>query len=214
MAEVTNMGTIAKDADDPGDRYSTDANAARLRDIPREIEVFEIDGPFFFGAAAEFKEAIGQVAGRPKVLIIRMRDVPAIDSTGMHVLKDVVHRTRLDGTLVLLSDVHSQPFLAMSKSGLLDEIGEESAFGNLDDALDRAFEHLGLPLRPHLATATPTVAREVMALANAKAAAAAAAAATAAAAAAELAAASAAALAAASVAATAVETEDKGKPTA
>jgi SulP family sulfate permease len=160
MAEVTNMSVVTRELEDGGDRYASDINAAHLRDVPLGVEIFEINGPFFFGAAESFKEAIGQVAGRPKVLIIRMRDVPAIDSTGMHALKDVVHRSRRDGTLVLLSDVHSQPLIAMTRSGLLDEIGEDSAFGNLDDALDRAREHLGVPPQAHLATATPTVARE------------------------------------------------------
>jgi SulP family sulfate permease len=160
MVEVTNVSVMASDLDDPGDRYSTDRNAAHLRDVPASVEIFEINGPFFFGAAEAFKEAIGQVAGRPKVLIIRMRDVPAIDSTGMHALRDVVERSRRDGTLVLLSDVHSQPLVAMTRSGLLDEVGDDNVFGNLDDSLDRARSHLGLPPHEHLAGATPTVARE------------------------------------------------------
>lgn len=160
MSEVSTMRVMASDDDDPGDRYSSDRNAAHLRDVPKGVEIFEINGPFFFGAAAEFKEAIGQVAGRPKVLIVRMRDVPAIDSTGMHALREVVHRTRGDGTLVLLSDVHSQPLVAMTRSGLLDEVGDTNVFGNLDDALNRARAHLGLPERERLAGAEPTVKRE------------------------------------------------------
>ena len=160
MSEVSTMRVMASDDDDPGDRYSSDRNAAHLRDVPKGVEIFEINGPFFFGAAAEFKEAIGQVAGRPTVLIIRMRDVPAIDSTGMHALREVVHQTRGDGTLVLLSDVHSQPLVAMTRSGLLDDVGDTNVFGNLDDALNRARAHLGLPERERLAGAEPTVKRE------------------------------------------------------
>jgi SulP family sulfate permease len=160
MVEVTNVSVMTTDVDDPGDRYSTDRDAAHLRDVPDSVEIFEINGPFFFGAAEAFKEAIGHVGGRPKVLIVRMRDVPAIDSTGMHALRDVVRRSRRDGTQVLLSDVHSQPLVAMTRSGLLDEVGDENVFGNLDDALDRARAHLGLPPREHLASATPTVKRE------------------------------------------------------
>ena len=87
-------------------------------------------------------------------------EVPAIDSTGLHALKDVVHRTRRDGTLVLLSDVHTQPLVALGRSAVLEEVGEENLFGNLDDALDRAREHLGLPLVEHPVFAVPTVARE------------------------------------------------------
>ena len=76
--------------------------------------------------------------GKPRVLILRLRNVPAIDSTGMHALIDVVHRTRRDGTLVLLSEVHAQPMMALGRSGLLEEIGEAQIFGNIDDALARA----------------------------------------------------------------------------
>jgi len=77
------------------------------------------------------------------VLVIRMRHVLALDSTGMHALKDVVHRSRQDGTLVLLSDVHMQPLVALTGSAILEEIGNENLFGNLDDALNRARRFLG-----------------------------------------------------------------------
>jgi SulP family sulfate permease len=94
------------------------------------------------------------------VLIIRMRNVPAIDSTDMHALRDLVRRGRRDGTLVLLSDVHAQPLVALGRSRLLDEIGEECIFGNVDDALNRARVHLGQPTVERPAFATPTVAME------------------------------------------------------
>jgi SulP family sulfate permease len=76
------------------------------------------------------------------VLIIRMRHVPAIDSTAMHALRDLVRRTRKDGTTVFFSDVHAQPLVALSRSGLLLEIGEENLFGNVDEALTAAQAHL------------------------------------------------------------------------
>jgi SulP family sulfate permease len=94
------------------------------------------------------------------VLIIRMRNVLALDSTGMHALKDVVHRTRKEGTIVLLSDVHMQPLVALTGSPLLDEIGRDNLFGNLDDALNRARRSLGLPEEAPPAHLIPTVARE------------------------------------------------------
>jgi SulP family sulfate permease len=124
------------------------------------VEVFEINGPFFFGAAETFKETIGRVAKRPRVLIIRMRHVLALDSTGMHALADVVHRSRRDGTVVLLADVHMQPLVALTGSPTLDEIGRDNLFGNLDDALNRARELIGVPLEPPPPGTVPTVARE------------------------------------------------------
>ena len=161
MSEVTNVTALTREFEDEGDQYATDPNGVRHRIVPKGVEVYEVNGPFFFGAAETFKDTLGQIAKKPKVLIIRMRNVPAIDSTGLHALKDVVHRTRRDGTLVLLSDVHTQPLVALGRSAVLEDVGEENLFGNLDDALDRAREHLGLPPADHPVFAVPTVAREV-----------------------------------------------------
>ena len=95
-----------------------------------------------FGAAEKFKQTLEEISQRPRVLVIRMRNVPAIDSTAMHALKDLVRRTRKDDTRVLLSDVHSQPLIALRRSGLLDEVGEENLFGNVDQALEAARHRL------------------------------------------------------------------------
>ncbi len=89
-----------------------------------------------------------------------MRDVPAIDSTGLHALHELARRCKHDGTLLLLSDVHAQPMFALVRSDMLAELGEQNLFGNLDNALDRARQHLDLPPVPHPAEAIPTVARE------------------------------------------------------
>jgi SulP family sulfate permease len=141
MAEVTNVRALTQEFDDDApDPYSSDQNAVRLRQIPDGVEVYEINGAFFFGAAETFKETMAAIAGKPKVLIIRMRDVLLLDSTGMHALKDVVHRSRKDGTAVLLSDVHMQPLVALTGSAVLDEIGPKNLFSSLDDALRRARE--------------------------------------------------------------------------
>jgi SulP family sulfate permease len=162
MAEVTNVRFLSREftADEAGDAYVSDVNAARRRLIPAGLVVYEIDGPFFFGAAEKFKDTLGQIGKNPKVLVIRMRNVPAIDSTAMHALGDIVRRSRKDGTLVLLSDVHAQPMIALGRSALLDEIGDDHIFGNLDDALNAARGHLGLPPVERPAHAIPTVARE------------------------------------------------------
>ncbi|HET7564043.1 MAG TPA: sulfate permease [Gemmatimonadaceae bacterium] len=160
MAEVTNVSAIRQEleAGDAPDVF--DPNDVARRHIPAGVEVYEINGPFFFGAAETFKETIGRVAKRPRVLIIRMRHVLALDSTGMHALADVVHRSRRDGTVVLLADVHMQPLVALTGSPTLDEIGRDNLFGNLDDALNRARELIGVPLEPPPPGTVPTVARE------------------------------------------------------
>jgi SulP family sulfate permease len=153
MAEVTNVSIVTREFAESDD--DDDPNSIRRRKIPPDVEVFEINGPFFFGAAE-----LGQIAKNPKVLIIRMRDVPAIDSTGLHALHELARRCKHDGTLLLLSDVHAQPMFALVRSEMLVELGEENLFGNIDAALDRARHHLRLPPVPHPAEAVPTVARE------------------------------------------------------
>jgi len=158
MAEVTNVSVVAREMRDVPD--ALDPNAAARRDIPDGVVVYEVNGPFFFGAADRFRDTLGQVGRQPRVLIVRMRSVPAMDSTGLRALTDVWDKNRAAGTLMLLSDVHAQPMMALARSGLLDRIGDDNLFGNLDDALNRAREHLGLPPRPKPDWAEPTVKRE------------------------------------------------------
>lgn len=160
MAEVTNISAITHELRDPADDFESDPNAVRRRAVPPEVEVYEINGPFFFGAAETLRDRLEGIAARPKVLILRLRHVPAIDSTGLHALRDLVARSRRRGSLVLLSDVHAQPVVALERSGLYEELGEENIHGNIDDALNRAREYLGLPTIVRPAFATPTVARE------------------------------------------------------
>lgn len=160
MAEVTNVSIVTRELTDGDNDEDDDPNSVRRREVPRGVEVFEINGPFFFGAAEQFKDTLGQIAKKPKVLVIRLRDVPAIDSTGLHALHELARSCKHDGTLLLLADVHAQPMFALVRSDMLIELGEENLFGNLDDALDRARQYLELPAVPHPAGAFPTVARE------------------------------------------------------
>ena len=134
MSEVTNVQVVTREFSD--DRRINPSDKTDLtKRSPPGVEIFEINGPFFFGAATMFKEEVESVLGKPKVLIIRMRNVPAIDSTGLHALRQIVRRSRKEGTRVLLSDVHSQPMIALGRSDLLDELGEENIFGSIEDAL-------------------------------------------------------------------------------
>jgi SulP family sulfate permease len=142
MAEVTNITIVRREFEETGAPQGDEQGAIYRRRIPPGVEVYEINGPFFFGAAEKFKQTLGEISRRPKILVIRMRNVPAIDSTAMHALKDLVRRTRKEGTDVLLSDVHSQPLIALGRSGLLDELGEENLFGDVDEALEAAGKRL------------------------------------------------------------------------
>ena len=137
MAEVTNVSAISREfaaADGPdGALYGAGRGA-----LPPGVQMYAVDGPFFFGAAAKFRETLGQVSGQPRVLVLIMRNVPAIDSTGLRALRDVITRFRGSGTEVVLVDVHAQPMTALARAGLLDFIGEANLVGTIDQALDRA----------------------------------------------------------------------------
>jgi SulP family sulfate permease len=142
MAEATNVSAVTRELQQDGDDTTYSApGAISQRTVPERVEVFEISGAFFFGAAGAFKEALGQIAGRPWVIIIRMRDVNFLDSSGLHALQEVVHRFRQDRTIVLLAEVHAQPRAVIEASELVTEMSDD-IFMNIDDALDRARAHV------------------------------------------------------------------------
>ncbi|HZW40583.1 MAG TPA: STAS domain-containing protein, partial [Ignavibacteriaceae bacterium] len=159
MSTVTNVGVVTREFDESDEQL--DPNAIDKKDVPAGVEVYEINGPFFFGAANKFREAMEQIEAAPKVRVIRMRNVPAIDSTGIHMLEEVYRDSKKEGTALLLSGVHTQPLIALEQSGFMQIIGEENVFGNIDDSLDRAREILGLPKKGRPQDFVPTVAREM-----------------------------------------------------
>lgn len=135
MAEVTSVREITRELED---EEELPADAAFARDLPPGVVVYEINGPFFFGAAETFKDTLARVSQKPKVLIIRLRHVPSLDATAMHTLKDVVHRTRGDGSAVLLCELNRQPQIALAGSALIRELGSENVLDSIDAAVDRA----------------------------------------------------------------------------
>ena len=160
MAEISNVGMITREL--RGDEtVKEDLNALVLREVPQDVEVFEVTGPFFFGMIDIFKNAMRSIEKNPKVLIIRIREVYAIDATGLNVLKELCQKMKKDGILLVFSGVHSQPLLAFEKVGFMDEVGRENFLGNIDDALNRAREHLGLPEVERPVPFVPTVKREI-----------------------------------------------------
>jgi SulP family sulfate permease len=162
MSEVTGVGEIVAELQDqPEDlEGESDPNAMIRRDVPSGVEVYEINGPFFFGVADRIKDVLRGLERPPKVFVLRMRRVPAIDATGMHALDEFFLKCKRQGTRLLLAGVHAQPMFAMAKYGLLDKVGEENMFGNIDDALDAARAIVGAQPAPHPADAVPEVARE------------------------------------------------------
>lgn len=158
MAQVTNVEVVTREFLD--EEESDDPNAIGRRQVPAAVEVYEISGPFFFGASYKFREAMRVLGRLPKVRIIRMRNVLAIDATGLQALKEQGLAARRQGISFLLADVHAQPLIALERSGLLELIGEDHVFGNIDDALDRARGLLGLSKAVRPSPFIPTVKRE------------------------------------------------------
>lgn len=159
MAEAANVNVITKEFNDSDEL--PDPNSIKNRQIPSGVEVFEINGPLFFGAASKFRDEMRKIAKAPKVRIIRMRNVLNIDATGLRTIKDFYDDSKKQGTTLLLSGVHTQPLYAMVQCGHLDLFGEQNVLGNIDDALDRARDILGLPKLGRPKDFVATVEREM-----------------------------------------------------
>jgi sulfate permease, SulP family len=162
MAEVSNVKAFMAlgEGEEGPDEDPRDPNAIAARDVPQGVEVYEVNGPFVFGAASKFRDTLAEVSRRPRVLIIRLRAVPVIDATGLHALREVIERSAAEGTRVILSDVHAQPMAALGRTDLLDTLGDENVVGHVDEALATARRHLGLPDAPKPPRWAPTVARQ------------------------------------------------------
>jgi SulP family sulfate permease len=111
--------------------------------IPKGVDVFEIDGPFFFGVANRFEEAQKQVVRPPKVRIIRMRKVPFMDSTGLRNLRSFYRKCRGEKIHILLSGVNPSVEGSLKTDGLYDIIGAENIFDHISKAMKRAEEIVG-----------------------------------------------------------------------
>jgi SulP family sulfate permease len=140
MSEVTNVAEIGEGFADPVAADTGTFSAGRTGPLPKGVQLYAIDGPFFFGAADKFREAFTQVANAPRVLILVMRRVPAIDSTGIHALRNVIGRFQKDGTRVILVGPRAQPLAAMERAGVLDAIGTDGVVPDLDAAVALAEE--------------------------------------------------------------------------
>jgi SulP family sulfate permease len=112
--------------------------AALARQLPKGVLLYEVNGPLFFGAAERFRSVLGEISDKPRALVVRMRHVPAMDSTGIHALRELVRNGAKGRTRVILAEVLEQPRIVLGKAGLLDELGPENVFESLDDALERA----------------------------------------------------------------------------
>src|SRR5215203_682870 len=138
MIKISNVSSLLQE----NDENSTDENAISKYDIPKGIEVFELSGPLIFGAAYKFKDAIKVIENKPKVLIVRMRNVPVIDSTGLHTIKDVLRMCKRDNIQLIISGIQPPVLKEFQKSRLLFQIGKRFVTDDFDLSLQRAKEVL------------------------------------------------------------------------
>ena len=140
MAETTNVSVLS-DEIDPNADSDVQGNLDHLT-IPEGVKVYEINGPYFFGIGNKFEEMMGDMGGRAKVRIIRMRKVPFIDSTGVHNLQNMCRMCAQMGVKVVLSGVNPQVMKVIEDAGMDDVVGKENICSHINIALKRAEEIL------------------------------------------------------------------------
>jgi len=134
MIKFSDVSIVTGDSDSDDDKESV-----QHFHIPRNVEIFEITGPLFFGAAYKFKDAMRFIEMPPKVLIIRMRKVPIIDATGINTIKEVYKESKQKDTKLILSEVHSAQIMQeLKKARLLFSIGKANVTDTFQSAIDRS----------------------------------------------------------------------------
>ena len=132
MIRTSNVSVFAQEIDDH--EFGFDLVDGKYQ-LPKDVEVFEIIGPLFFGSAFKFKDAMRYIRKHPKILIVRMRHVPMIDATGIQTLKDVYEQAKKDHTKIILSEVDSEQVRSeLEKARLIFAIGK----GNITDTFEEA----------------------------------------------------------------------------
>ena len=144
MAESTQIKVIA-DEIDPNDETDAEVHEEHLI-IPKGVEVYEINGPYFFGIANKFEELMAAMEDHPKVRVIRMRRVPFIDSTGIHNLQNLCEMSHREGTHIVLSGVSPNVYSVLEHNGFCQLLGKDHICPNINVALDRAAAIVKRPL--------------------------------------------------------------------
>lgn len=136
MAETTRVSVITEEID-PNEESDVETHEEHLP-IPPGVEVYEINGPYFFGIANKFEDVMATMADRPKVRIIRMRRVPFIDSTGLHNLKNLCTMNHREGTHIVLSGVEPAVRKVLEHAGFDSLLGRDHICASINEALEVA----------------------------------------------------------------------------
>ncbi len=137
MSETTDVKAVYDEIDLNEDADMKRGNLEHLT-IPEGVEVYEINGPYFFGAGNKFEDIMSRYGNRPKVRIIRMRKVPFIDSTGLHNLENMCLMSQREGITVVLSGVNEKVEAVLRRNGFPQLLGNENICSHIDLALARA----------------------------------------------------------------------------
>ncbi|MGB8455895.1 MAG: SulP family inorganic anion transporter [Anaerocolumna sp.] len=135
MADVTNIESWQY-IDEEGEEELNDTESIRLKKVPKNTLVYEINGPMFFGAADKFVNI--SLDSHINVVVLRMRSVPAMDVTALHALEEIAKKCKKKQITLILSHVQEQPLHMMQKAGFAIRIGAENFCENIDIALERA----------------------------------------------------------------------------
>ena len=139
MAETTDVKVISDEINPEEEESDFQLGNLEHLTIPKGVEVYEINGPYFFGAGNKFEEIMGALRHhRPKVRIIRMRKVPFVDSTGIHNLTNLCLMSQAEGIQVVLSGVNPTVQAVLHKAGFDTMLGEENICSHINLALERA----------------------------------------------------------------------------
>ena len=129
-----------QDEIDPNQELDIQINSEEKLTIPEGVDVYEIDGPYFFGIANKFEEVMSRISQKPKVRIIRMRRVPFMDSTGIHNLEVLIQQSQKEGVQIVLSGVNTQVRTALEKAEFNKLIPTDNICSNINVALERSKE--------------------------------------------------------------------------
>ena len=136
LAAMLFMKRMSEETSVVGWKYDSDESDIELRDVPKNVRVYEISGPLFFGAADKILDI--SLKDFTKCLILRMRAVPALDSTAMNTLTDLHKKCKAAGVELVFSHDNPQPLEVIKKSGLYETLGEDHFQSHIDDALTYA----------------------------------------------------------------------------
>lgn len=141
MEETSQVHLLTPESDSESDG----SNSLRGREVPDGVVLFRFEGPLFFAAVEKLEAALRASGGRPRMVVFRLRHVPAIDATALHSLEVAVEKMQRDGVRVLVTGLQPQPSRVLESSGLLAKLGDGAVCESIAEALEKARAWLPAP---------------------------------------------------------------------